>query len=136
MSVDVVGNSTGWWPVGQYWWFTLADYSHHVAPSITAACRYWYSSDEDGLNADQARKLAAELQRSTVDGSMDGYARQLFLVLCNDESMRCLVEYEDNSSDSFIPVRRPDELRFVNDFVSKVHQFIAFLVSCEGFRIQ
>ncbi|WOH51923.1 hypothetical protein [Bradyrhizobium sp. sBnM-33] len=136
MSVDVIGNSSGWWRVALYWWFTLADYSHHIAPSVTSACRHWRSSDEDGLNGDQARELAAELQRSIDDGRIDEYARQLFVRLYNGKRMRCLVEYEDDSSDAPFPVCRPDERRFVNEFIGEVQRFIEFLLSCEGFRIQ
>jgi hypothetical protein len=135
MAVDVVGNRNGWWRVAPLWWFTLADYSHHIAPSVTSACRQWCSSDEDGLNADQARELAAELQRSIDDCRIDEYARQLFPMLCNDRSAKCLVEFP-RSSDASFPVCRPDERRFVNRFISQVQEFIEFLMSCEGFRIQ
>jgi hypothetical protein len=136
MGIDVVGNRTGWWRVAQYWWVTLADYSRHIAPNITAACRHWYTSDGDGLTADQARKLGAELQRSVDDCRIDDYARQLFLVLCNHESMRSLVEYDDGSSDALFPVCRPDERRFVNEFISEIQRFIEFLLARKGFRIQ
>ena len=132
MGVDVVGNSNGWWRVPPYWWVTLADYSHHIAPTVSAACRYWYSSDEDGLNADQARKLGAELQRSIDDCRIDEYARRLFPVLLNDKQMRCLVEFRAE----IFELPKPDERRFVTAFISQVQRFIEFLLSCEGFRIQ
>jgi hypothetical protein len=134
MGVDVVGNRSGWWQVGQYWWHMLADYSHHIAPTITASCRYWYSSSEDGLNADQARKLGAALQRSIDDCRIDEYARQLFPRLLNDKQFRCLVEFQDGAEIFELP--KPDERRFVDRFVSEVQRFIEFLQSCEGFRIQ
>ena len=135
MGVDVGGNSNGWWPVARYWWVTLADYSHHVAPTVTAACRYWYTSNEDGLNADQARKLGAELQRSIDDCRIDEYACQLFPVLLNDKQFRCLVEFQDDGAEIF-ELSKPDERRFVNEFASQVQRFIEFLLSCEGFRIR
>jgi len=135
MGVDVVGNRSGWWRVGQYWWHTLADYSHHIVPTITAGCRYWYSSDEDGLDADQARKLGIELQRSIDDCRIDEYARQLFPVLVNDKQFRCLVEFQDDGAELF-ELPKPDERRFVDEFISQMQRYIEFLLSCEGFRIQ
>jgi hypothetical protein len=64
----------------------LGEYARHVAPVTGARC-YWYSTAElfnavsarrthgDGLSADQARRLAAELQRFVEDGSIDASAR-------------------------------------------------------------
>jgi hypothetical protein len=70
--------------VGSYWCVTLADYSRHVAPSVTATCRHWYTNDGDGLNANQARQLGADCNaQSTIAGSMSmrtsslpGYSRK------------------------------------------------------------
>jgi hypothetical protein len=135
MGVDVVGNSTGWWRVAQYWWVTLADYSRHIAPNITAACRHSHTSDRDGLNADQARKLGAELQRSVDDCSIDSYARQLFAGLFKKKSLPVLANLELDFGRRELPGHE-QERRFVNEFVSEVQRFIDFLLACEGFRIQ
>jgi hypothetical protein len=136
MGIDVVGNRNGWWRVGQYWWHMLADYSHHIAPTITASCRYWYTSDEDGLNADQACQLGAALQRSVDDCRIDAYTRQLFARLCNEKSVPSFVRFDDELFDCRELPRRDQERRFVDEFVSEVQRFIEFLRSCEGFRIQ
>ncbi len=72
---------------GQFEWRTLADYSRHVAPRLTSVCRHWYTNDGDGLNANLARELGAELQHSVDTCSIDDYARQLFAVLCKENSV-------------------------------------------------
>jgi hypothetical protein len=135
MGVDVVGNRSGWWRVGQYWWHTLADYFHHITPTITAGCRYWYSSDEDGLDADQARKLGIELQHSIDDCRIDEYARQLFAVLRGENSVPDFARHHDILDTRELP-NHEQERRFVDQFTNEVQRFIEFLLSCEGFRIQ
>jgi hypothetical protein len=120
-------------PVGKYWWVTLADYSRHVAPDVTAVCRHWYTNDGDGLNASQARKLGAELQRSIDNCSIDDYARQLFAALCKENSVPDFARYEDIFEPE-LP-EHEQERRFVNEFISEVQRFIEFLLSCKGFEI-
>jgi|SRR6516225_2171882 hypothetical protein len=113
---------SGWnqFPVENNWWARLADYSRHIAPTLTAACRYWYSNDGDGLSADQARRLGAELQRSVDDCSIDAYARQLF----------------KKSVPRFVWSDYEIERRFVNQFIGEVQRFIEFLLTCDGFEIR
>lgn len=132
MGLEIVGyNNNEQWPVTNYWWCRHIDYSHHVAPTIAAACRHWCTSDGDGLNAHQARKLAAELQRSIDDLRIDEYVRQLFPVLLNHNQLPCLVNFQDELFEK----EKPDERRFVDEFVRQVQCFIEFLLACDGFAI-
>ncbi|MGY8634615.1 hypothetical protein RAD15_19255 [Bradyrhizobium sp. 14AA] len=133
MGVDIVGNANGWWRVAPLWWFALTDYANRVAPDDSRMCRHWFTSNEDGLDEDQARELAAELQRSIDDCTIDQSARQLFVELLNSKSMKCLVEYPGDDGDP-VPDYSPDERRFVNDFICQVQSFVDFLLSCRGFR--
>ncbi|MFK4525725.1 hypothetical protein ABIF90_003706 [Bradyrhizobium japonicum] len=136
MGFDIVNSaSNDQFPVGKYWWVTLADYSRYIAPSVTAACRYWYTNNGDGLNADQAHKLGAELQRSVDDCTIYAYAQQLFGVLCKERSVPDFVQFDQSD---FTPREFPkheQERRFVNEFVSEVQRFIEFLLACDGFEI-
>ncbi|WP_024506580.1 hypothetical protein [Bradyrhizobium sp. ARR65] len=139
MGFDIVGGGGGGggaFPVGRFWWVTLADYSHHVAPSIAAACRYWYSNDEDGLDADQARQLGAELQRSVDNCVVDAYAREYFAYLRKENNLPDFPQYDE--SDVFLPRKlttHEQERVFVNEFVAEVQRFIEFLLACDGFAI-
>ncbi|WLA68556.1 hypothetical protein [Bradyrhizobium diazoefficiens] len=130
MSVDIVGNAHGWWQVAPLWWFVLAEYADHVLPNVARKCRRWYTSELDGLDEDHALELAAGLQRSIDDCSIDRYARQLFAALRSDKDFSCLVEYDGGGF-----YLRPDERRFVDQFVGEVQRFVCFLLSCKGFQI-
>jgi hypothetical protein len=109
----------------------LAEYARHMASATGARC-YLYSTEQlinavrarrrhwDGLSADQARRLAAELQRSVEDCSIDAYARQLF----------------KRSVPSWVASDYECERRFVNQFIAEAERFIAFLLTCDGFEIR
>jgi hypothetical protein len=123
-------------PVGTYWWVTIADYCRHIAPSITTSCRHWYTNDGDGLNAAQARKLAAVLQGSIDQCRIDDYARRLSSGLSNVQ-LRDLME---DSVDIELfggrkLARHEQERRFSNKFVNEVQRFIDFLLASSGFEI-
>jgi hypothetical protein len=107
----------------------LAEYSRRIE-STTGARGYWYSTAElvaavrrrtrgDGLSADHARWLAAELQRSIEDGSIDAYARQIF--------KRC--------RPSWVTSDCKHMRQSVNQFIGEAERFIAFLLTCDGFKI-
>jgi hypothetical protein len=108
----------------------LAEYARHIAPASGARC-YWYSTKEltnavrlrrthgEWLNALGAHRLAAELQRAIEDGSFDADARQLFKV----------------SVPPFVASNYKLERRFVNELIDEVQRFIAFLLTCDGFKI-
>jgi hypothetical protein len=122
-------------PVGTYWWVMIADYCHHIAPSLTASCRHWYTNDGDGFNAIQARELAAVLQGSIDECRIDNYARRL-------ASGRSDVQLQDDSEEidrvlfgqRTLP-RHEQEWRFANKFVNQVQRFIDFLLASNGFEI-
>jgi hypothetical protein len=134
MGFDIMSGNDRF-PVGSYWWVTLANYSRHIAPTHTAACRHWDSNDGDGLSADQARQLGAELQRSVDDCGVDAYARQLFAMLYKENSVPSWARTSDELFDRDELPRHEQERRFVNEFVSEVQRFIAFLLTCKGFAI-
>jgi hypothetical protein len=135
MGFDIV-NGIGPFPVGRYWWRILADYARHIAPSITAACRHWYTNDGDGLTEDHARQLGAELQRSVDNCSIDDYARQLFALLCQENSVPDWVEFDDGELfDHRKRARHEQERLIVNEFIGEVQRFIEFLLACDGFEI-
>jgi hypothetical protein len=134
MGFDIMSGNDRF-PVSSYWWVTLANYSHHIAPTHKAACRHWDSDDGDGLSADQARQLGAELQHSVDDCSVDTYARQLFATLYKQNSVPGWVRTSDELFDRDELPRHEQERRFVNEFISEVQRFIAFLLTCKGFEI-
>jgi hypothetical protein len=81
MGMDVCGrNATGergrYFRNNVWWWRPLADYCIMVAPDICAACRYWYSNDRDGLDAEGAVALAEALQNEIAAGRTEAYARR------------------------------------------------------------
>jgi hypothetical protein len=55
-------------------WHPLADYACEIAPDITSQCRYWYSNDGYGLNAEHALALADRLDTEIREGRCDRYA--------------------------------------------------------------
>ena len=83
-------SGTGTYPLATHRW--VADYSRYIAPELTRNC---YTSNTDGLNANQARKLGAELQLSLDNCSIDAYARQLFAKSWQENSVPDCVRYED-----------------------------------------
>ncbi|QHO72333.1 hypothetical protein ACH79_06535 [Bradyrhizobium sp. CCBAU 051011] len=114
---------------------TIADYCHHIAPSLTGCCRHWYTNDGDGLNAVQASELAAILQGSIDACRIDDYARRL-------ASGQSNIRLQDDSAeiDRLLLVQRPLprhelERSYANEFVNQVQRFIDFLLISDGFEI-
>jgi hypothetical protein len=135
MGFDIVGARSDF-PVGTYWWVTIADYCHQVAPRISASCSQWYTNDGDGLKADQARELAAILQGSIDECRIDDYARGLSSGLSNVQLREAV---EDSLNVELFGghnlARHEQERKFSNEFVSQVQRFIAFLFASNGFEI-
>ncbi len=120
MGMDIVGrNPTG--ENGKYFrrnnrgWPPLVDYCIQVAPEICAPCKYWYTNDGDGLDADGAAALASALQNEVDENRTLAYATKL----ASAEEQNPLAPEE-------VPGSR---------FVGSVVEFIAFLRECGGFRI-
>jgi hypothetical protein len=134
MVLGVLGNSNGCWRVDHYWLFVVADYAHHVVPTITGARRSWCSSGKE-LDANQARKLATELQRSVDDCSLDAYARRYFALLRMENNVPDSARFHDEHFDLRELPSHDQERRFVNEFVRQVQRFIEFLLACDGFAI-
>jgi hypothetical protein len=93
-------------------WSGAADYARAVAPEITKACKWWYSSDYDGLNAEGAKRLADRLEEKIDSGHALAYE-----IWCDEQS-----------------AGRPGEQRY-RFSVNYLKQVVAFLRACGGFRI-
>jgi hypothetical protein len=121
-------NGTRMYSAANFRW--VADYSRHVAPDLT---RNWCTRDTDELNTSQARQLGAELQRSVDDCSIDAYARQLFAKCWAENSVPDLARFKDLLGPE-LP-KTEQERRLVNEFISAVQRFIAFLMKYDGFKM-
>jgi hypothetical protein len=126
MSFDIDSRNGLHFPVKPFWWITLGYCSEYIAPSVTAACRYWDSNSWDGLNADQAHKLGAALQCALDDGRVDELARELFVVVYKDQWW---------GGGDLGENRDEQEREYVNIFTSEVNRWIEFLERCHGFTI-
>ena len=51
-------------------WRPIADMICDLFPDIAVRCRYWRSSDGDGLNGHYALRLADEIDRALKDGTI------------------------------------------------------------------
>lgn len=80
MGMDVIGRNPSK-DAGKYfrnnvwWWHPLWEYCHRVAPEICEGV-LGHSNDGDGLPADGARKLAAELRAELAAGRTEKYAAE------------------------------------------------------------
>ena len=136
MNFDVI-SSNGVFPVTRLEWVTLSYCSEYIAPNITETY-YWGMNDGDGLNADQARQPGAALQSSLDNGSIDKLARELFVVLCENDSVfvlhedHCFGNHDLISKEELLPLL---EREYVNNFISEVKRWIEFVSRCDGFTI-
>jgi hypothetical protein len=72
MGMDVYGQSGAYFRNNCWWWYALADYVGKVAPDIAGQC-HWDANDGDGLNKDDALKLAERLQAELDSGRTARY---------------------------------------------------------------
>lgn len=107
-------------------WPPLAKYCMEVAPEITKDCKYWYSNDGDGLDADGACALAKKLQAEIDVGRtlqyMERYAR------AQKKMPKKPCKYCDGTG-----LREP--VPFFSFNVENVQGFINFLKDSGGFVI-
>lgn len=81
MGMDVFGKDPTD-EVGKYFrrnvwgWRPLADFIIENSPIIAAKCEHWHSNDGDGLDADDARRLADHLDQMVADGTAEVYVTQ------------------------------------------------------------
>lgn len=54
-------------------WAVLAQLMTALCPAETAACHYWFSNDDDGLDAENSIALADALQRKIDNGEVFEY---------------------------------------------------------------
>jgi hypothetical protein len=126
MGFDIDSSNGSSFSTDDMWWSALAYCSGYIAPSITVACRDWYSNGFDGLNTDQAHKLGATLQCSLDNGSIDKLAHELFVVVY-ESIMKHMIGGHHS-----LPLL---ERKWVDDFISEVKRWIEFLLRCDGFTI-
>jgi len=60
----------------RWWWRPLTNYVCHVAPTIARHCTHWWSTQGEGLNAEQALELAKKLREEHASGRLAQYARE------------------------------------------------------------
>lgn len=81
MGMDVYGrepvSETGeYYRSNMWWWAPLADYIIDMCADIAVRCEGWHLNDGDGLNADDADKLADLLDAQIVAGTAARYIAQ------------------------------------------------------------
>lgn len=132
-----------------WWWHPLAEYVCTVAPDITAQCQYWQSNDGDGLDEDDARKLAVCLEAEITTGQTAAYAARYNQHLDSLPDEPCAIcggtghrppppeigpgDQPCNGCNSTGTVQ-PSETHYPFS-VENVSEFAAFLRACGGFEI-
>lgn len=159
MGMDVYGKEPSS-KVGEYfrnnvwWWQPLATYACEVAPEITAACKYWQSNDNDGLDADGSIALANALQveidagRTLIYGKKhngaleamanepcricEGTGTRLPIPLCGaGDPTKDGIKCNGCEGSGYV---RPSATMYPF-WVENVQAFVAFLRACGGFEI-
>ena len=154
MGMDVFGKAPSrdegeYFRANVWWWRPLAAYCCFVAPDISQNCTYWQSNDGDGLDSDDASKLADILQVMITSGRCAAYisARQRQLDnlplepcrICDGTGLRRKVpeigagDRPCNGCHSSGKTKSPD-CNYPMD-VETVQEFATFLRHCGGFRI-
>ena len=159
MGMDVYGkkplNETGeYFRNNVWWWQPLATYACEVAPAITAACKYWQSNDNDGLDAAGSIALADALQaeidagRTLIYDKKHNSAREAMANvpcdLCEGTGTRMPIPYRgagDPTKDG-LKCNGCDATGFVRPSATfypfsteNVQEFVNFLRACGGFEI-
>ena len=73
------------------WWGPLADYLRASFPQETSPCALWYSSDGDGLDDDEARRLSAVLDEAICGGAVEKHLELIKLAAATEDRAVCLL---------------------------------------------
>jgi hypothetical protein len=130
--MDVYGNKPTA-PEGRYFrrnvmaWSPLADFCLALAAEECRACTYWHANERDGLNAEQARRLAQRLEQLIVDGTAAGYIARRDSKLAAVPDVPCPRCEGTGKERSVKGLYRLD--------IRDVMEFAAFLKASGGFEI-